>query len=257
MFRIALLLMISAMLLLSTTPLFAIKGLVASWQLDEGSGDVVKDTSGNEHHGEIKGPKWTTGKIGKGLLFAGKDNNELVEIPDADDLDGMSAMTVTVWAKITGTGTSVYPRFVTKGHEDSWTFLIDVNVGKFLRFIVNRPAGKFDVTDNSTQLDPFFNEFHHYAVTWDGKDIVFYIDGKEISKYAAGPGPGSQTDFPVLLGNSPEGRTFEGTLDEIGLFNIALSQKDIERIMDGLARFSEAVNPDGKLPTMWGNIKWR
>lgn len=255
MFKISLVLIISAVLLLSTTLLFAaVEGLVAFWQLDEGSGTKVKDASGNGHHGEIKGPKWTTGKIGKGLIFAGKDNKELVEVPDADDLDGMSAMTATVWANITGTGTSVYPRFVTKGHEHSWTFLVDVNVGKYLRFIVNRPGGKFDVTDKTTQLDPFFNEFHHYAVTWDEKDIIFYIDGKEISKHAGGPGPGSQTELPVLLGNSPSGRTFEGILDEVGIFNIALSQKDIERLMDGLKNF-HAVDADEKLSVMWGNIK--
>jgi hypothetical protein len=165
-------------------------------------------------------------------------------------------MSVTVWAKITGTGTSVYPRFVTKGHEHSWTFLVDVSAGKFLRFIVNRPGGKLDVTDKSTQLDPFFNVFHHYAVTWNEKEIIFYIDGKEISTHSAGPGPGSMTDFPVLLGNSPEGRTFEGILDEVGLFNIALSQKNIERIMDGLTSF-RAVDAERKLPTMWGKIKRR
>ena len=255
MFRISLVLIISVMLLLSTAPTFAaVEGLVAFWQLDEGSGNEVKDISGNEHHGEIKGPKWTTGKIGKGLLFAGKDNKELVEVPDADDLDGMEAMTATAWAKITGTGTSVYPRFVTKGHEHSWTFLVDVNAGKYLRFIVNRPAGKFDVTDKTTPLDPLFNEFHHYAVTWDGKEIIFYIDGQEISKHAAGPGPGIQTDLPVLLGNSPEGRTFEGILDEVGLFNIALSQKEIKKLMDGLKNF-HAVDADEKLSVTWGNVK--
>lgn len=255
MLRVLLVLMISAMLLPTTFTSAAVKGLVAFWQLDEGSGNEVKDVSGNGHHGEIKGPKWASGKIGKGLIFAGKDNKELVEVPDDDDLDGMEAMTATAWANITGTGTSVYPRFVTKGHEHSWTFLIDVNAGKYLRFIVNRPGGKFDVTDKTTQLDPFFNKFHHYAVAWDGKDVIFYIDGKEISKHAAGPGPGSQTDVPVLLGNSPEGRTFEGILDEVGLFNIALSQKDIKGIMDGFSRFRAAVNPDGKLSTVWGNVK--
>ena len=72
--------MILAMLLLSTTPIFNYcRGGGACWQLDEGRGAKVKDISENGHHGEIKGPKWTTGKIGKGLIFASKENKELVK----------------------------------------------------------------------------------------------------------------------------------------------------------------------------------
>lgn len=256
MTRISLILTFSATLLLSDMHLQAeIEGVVAFWKLDEGNGKLVKDASGNQHDGTIKGPKWGTGKIGRGLVFAGKDNVELVEVADHDDLDGMEAMTCTAWVKMTGTGTSVYPRFVTKGHEDSWTFLVDVNAGKFLRFIVNRPGGKFDVTDKTTQLDPFYDEFHHFAVTWDGKDVIFYIDSKEISKHDAGKGPGTETDLPVLLGNSPSGRTFEGVLDEVGIFNRALSPKEIKSMMnDGFEKFSP-VPLERSLSTTWGYIK--
>ena len=44
----------------------------------------------------------------------------------------MEAMTATAWAKITGTGTSVYPQFITEAHEYFWTFLVDANAGKHL-----------------------------------------------------------------------------------------------------------------------------
>ena len=242
-------------LLLSTTPLFAaeVEGIVAFWKLNEGTGNKVKDVSGNGHDGTIKGLKWTAGKFDKGLQWTGKDNADLVQVPDHDDLDGLEAMTCTAWAKIEGTGLSPFPRFVTKGHEDSWTFLFDVNPGNKLRFIVNRPGGKFDFTD-PVKLDPFFNKFHHYAATWDGKDVIFYIDGKETSKHDGGKGPGIKTDLPVLLGNSPSGRTFQGVLDEVGVFDRALSQKEIEGLMEGFEKFS-AVYPGGKLPTTWGNIK--
>ena len=80
MFKISLVLMIPAVLLLSTTPIFNYcRGACACWPLDEGRGAKIKDISENRHHGEIKGPKWTTGKIGKGLIFASKDNKELVK----------------------------------------------------------------------------------------------------------------------------------------------------------------------------------
>ena len=102
---------------------------------------------------------------------------------------------------------------------------------------------------------PYYDKFHHFAVAWDGKDVIFYIDGKEISKHDAGKGPGIETDFPVLLGNSPSGSTFEGVLDEIGIFNRALSPKEIKSMMnDGFEKFSP-VPLERSLSTTWGYIK--
>ncbi|MCD6507140.1 hypothetical protein J7M22_11015 [Candidatus Poribacteria bacterium] len=46
-----------------------------------------------------------------------------------------------------------------------------------------------------------------------------------------------------------------GDLDEIGLFNVALSEDDIKEIMEkGLAQIA-AVTPTGKLATTWGKMK--
>ena len=246
-----LVLAISLVMLLSVTPLFAaFEGLVAYWSLDEGEGEEVKDISGNGHDGVIKGPTWTDGESGKALLFAGQSSAEFVEIPDADDLDGLSALTLIAWARIDGMGNSNYPRIVSKGHEHTWTWMIDGAAGTFLRLTLNIPA-EVTATDNSTPLQGLFGEFHHYAVTWDGAIVVFYIDGEKMSEHDLAGGPTAQTTNPVLIGNSSEGRTFQGVLDEVGIFNVALSQGDIESIMEnGLA-----VEPADKLPTVWGNIK--
>ena len=43
-------------------------------------------------------------------------------------------------------------------------------------------------------------------------------------------------------------------MDVVGLFNIALNRKEIERLMDGLKKF-HAVDTDEKLSVTWGNVK--
>ena len=50
-------------------------------------------------------------------------------------------------------------------------------------------------------------------------------------------------------------RYFNGILDEVGIFNEALSEETINEIMmDGLQTVL-AVAPSGKLATVWGQIK--
>ncbi|MFQ6061937.1 MAG: hypothetical protein ACE5J9_02015 [Methanosarcinales archaeon] len=57
--------------------------MVAEWHFDEGSGNIVKDTSGNGNDGTIHGAIWTTGISGKALRFDG--NNDYVEVQHNDD----------------------------------------------------------------------------------------------------------------------------------------------------------------------------
>ncbi len=38
------------------------------WLLDEGKGNVIKDSSGYEHHGELQGGEWTKGPDGAPAL---------------------------------------------------------------------------------------------------------------------------------------------------------------------------------------------
>lgn len=244
-------LVISLLLTFGIPSVIAGGGPVAHWTLDEGTGKSAKDVSGNGHDGELVGDaKWVDGHFGKALEFNGTDN-EFV-ILDADDLDGMSQMTITAWANPFDQGDSVYPRILSKGHEHSWTFLIDVNAGNKLRFIVRFDGGtNIDVTA-PTDLTPMFNQYHHYAVVWDGKEVVFYIDSEESHRAAAAGGPGIKTDQPVRIGNSPSGRHFRGVIDDVWLFNKALSVDDIKLIMMGSY---VAVEPGCKLALTWCILK--
>jgi hypothetical protein len=70
---------------------FSLGKLIGWWKLD---GDV-KDSSGNNHHGTIKGnPKSVTGRIGDGLEFDGVD-----DYVDTGNTMDMPTLTVAVWVK--------------------------------------------------------------------------------------------------------------------------------------------------------------
>ncbi|MFQ6055938.1 MAG: hypothetical protein ACE5J3_08170, partial [Methanosarcinales archaeon] len=80
------------------------EGLVAEWHFDEGSGGIVKDSSGNSNDGIIHGATWVDGKYGKALRFDGV--NDYVEISDNPSLYFSSgeSFSVTAWIKTTGQG---------------------------------------------------------------------------------------------------------------------------------------------------------
>ncbi len=72
------------------------KTAVGVWLLDEGGGEVAKDSSGNRNHGTLQGgPDWIDGRIGSALSFNGKTSR--VVIPDNDSLDLQEAWTITAW----------------------------------------------------------------------------------------------------------------------------------------------------------------
>ena len=72
---------------------------VGLWLFDEGSGDVVHDSSGRDHHGKIVGEAdWVEGKFGKALRV-GHRWSSWVEIPDADDLK-LETFTLETWVNM-------------------------------------------------------------------------------------------------------------------------------------------------------------
>ena len=85
------------------------------------------------------------------------------------------------------------------------------------------------------------------------------MDGELIQTQAipAGDTPGTPTE--IWVGGSPEsGRWVKGIIDEVAFFNVALGEDDIKDIMNnGLpeALGITAVEPGGKLTTIWGAIK--
>ena len=76
------------------------KTLVTLWPLDEGTGEVTLDASGNGHDGElIEGPKWVAGKFNKALQFDGVD--DVVDFGKSKELQPDTG-TVLLWFRFDG-----------------------------------------------------------------------------------------------------------------------------------------------------------
>ena len=60
------------------------KTVAGYWKFDDGSGDVIRDSSGNGNDGKISGAKWADGKFGKALECS---LGNFAEVPHSKSLD--------------------------------------------------------------------------------------------------------------------------------------------------------------------------
>ena len=228
---------------------------VGMWLFDEGSGNVAKDSSGKDNTGAIHGgAKWVDGKLGKALSLDGTD--DYVEINHDETLMVGGEHTIALWFKlenVPGGGMGI----VTK---DDWApgFWWDADK---IRHHTHDPPATLHYVDADWNPD---TDWHHVAATWDGEKFDIYLDAESISSGVtdADIGRNALTDKPLLFGiylrtgqHDQWGAFFGGIIDEVVIFNTALSEDDIGTIMnDGLKTVAD-IEPSGKLATTWAAIK--
>ena len=228
--------------------------VVAAWLLDEGKGEEIKDASGNGHTGEFFGnPEWTDGKLGKGIRFHGAPDH--IEVPDPDHKLTPKHITLVCWLNLDNVSGnhSILEQYDWAG--DLGTYAWRTN-GVALQFYVI--WGVDAPNANGGTLNA--NEWMHVAATYDGADIKTWINGK-VAATATGSrdlNPSNKSLSIGVRGDTKDIHWMQGVMDEIAIFDEALTEKEIQDIMNsprGLAGLYLAVNPKGKMATTWSYIK--
>ncbi|NQT00475.1 MAG: LamG domain-containing protein [Planctomycetes bacterium] len=247
--------------------------LVAHWRLDETSGTIAHDASGNGHDGTIMGePKWGAGKIGGALEFDG--TGDVVEL-GAFDVVG-PGITMAAWLKPNGFGIND-GRILTKANEWGendhwWMFSTIAEAGEIrLRFRLKTTDGQNTTTLIASSGVLEIGEWQHAAATWDGTTMRLYLNGEEVGSTAKG-GDAVATDASVnaSIGSQPSeaydtdishiSKYFHGFLDDVRLYDGALTQDEIQILMEASGGYPFAFGPtpaDGAVyPDTWVNIGW-
>ncbi|MFC1715139.1 LbtU family siderophore porin [Candidatus Poribacteria bacterium] len=205
------------------------------WLLNEGEGDVAKDSSDNDHHGQIFADvKWTEGTSGSALEFPGHGEAGYVRIPHEATLD-LVEYSITAWLKLTST--EVVPT------ENAWQLLLGKwkphgvrnygimarkDTGVILAQFTSGGEKQYKTIVGTTDLAN--EEWHHIACTYDGSFLRLYVDGAMEAEMES-PEPdinlGDITIGAALGGAYPT----RGAIDDVGLFNVALNESEIEEIM--------------------------
>ncbi len=206
-------------------------GPVAAYNFDANSGTTLADVTGRGHDGAIFGATWsaTGGKSGGALSFDGA--NDWVTIADAADLDLTTGMTLEAWVR---------PAAV-----DGWrTVLLKESVGPPAGLAyglyangadTNRP-GAFANTGGGDQSARgtarlAANAWAHLAATYDGVTLRLYVNGAEVGSKPVTQAL-RQTGNPLRIGgNAVWGEYFQGLIDDVRVYDRALSAAEVTRDM--------------------------
>ncbi len=225
------------------------QALVGLWLFDVGSGKEAKDVSGRGHNGKIIGDVvWVDGKFGMALEFPGT-LTDYVEVESTPELEITDQITLMGWIQ-----TTVTPSADIVGKDDGSDRNYNIHVADSGKLFLDG-GGRAAMPGTTPIID---SNWHHVAGTWDGDTARIYINGVEEAStpYA---GPINTSDVPVKIGLRGNGegvdRVFTGIIDEVAIFNVGLSEEDVQNLMNnGLGQLAP-VEPYGNLATTWGQLK--
>jgi hypothetical protein len=210
-----------------------VSGLVAAYGFNEGSGTVVNDVSGYGNNGTISGAAWTTsGKYGNALSFNG--TNALVTINNAPSLQLTTGMTLEVWVYPT-TVTAAWRDVIYKGN-DNYYLEGSSNSGPPTAGAIF--GGAYGQVYGPNALTA--NTWAHLAATYDGAAMRLYVNGVQVASRAETGAIATSTNPLQIGGDSIYGQYFEGRIDEVRIYNLALSVAQIQ---------SDMNTPVGATPT--------
>lgn len=228
--------------------------IVGIWLFDEGEGDVAMDSSENGNDGNFMGePEWVDGKFGMALEFDGSSTS--VDCGDTDSMNIPTGGEVTMCAW-------VYP---TVGSVAAWQGIMAKRTGSY-SYGINLVAGNFQIyTSGGSGIAGFaydlpVDEWVHIAGVMSDDPTELYVNGELFGTKGAGGGVIEAANGLRIGASGTIGEVFNGSIDDVGIFSVALSEADIKGIYNkglGMATGIAAVESVGKLATTWGSIKDR
>ncbi len=243
-------------------------GLVGYWKFDN-KANLGEDSSDFGNHGEAKG----NAKGSKDGSFGGVlelDGKSQIEVPDSDSLSIKGdKVSLVVWVNFTEIG-DFYQAIISKDGSNGDLFA-DYHLsvcrsgylGGAFFFDGMTTKGRATAPICATKEAPQPKAWYHVAGVYDGKEQRMYINGK-FGESAGGGGDNPvaqsgdllQTGNPLRIGHNTIHNWFtRAFIDEAAVFNRALSEGEVKKVMEGGVFALLAVQPKGKLSTVWGQIK--
>jgi hypothetical protein len=205
-------------------------GLVAAYAFDEGTGPTTSDASGSGHTGTlVNGPAWVAGQAtyGQALSFDGVDDAVSVANPSTLNM-GTSDFTLELWVKRNVLGGTQRHLF-SKCTATTWV----TGCKEFYFNASNQLTFGSFATGNTFSSTIADTNWHHIAMTFTNatKLVIIYVDGALATTAPKGL-EADGADHIVMLGNHLGRNTFSGLLDEVRIYNRALTQAEIQTDMN-------------------------
>ncbi len=200
----------------------ATPGLVAAYAFDEGSGTTVTDASGNGNNGTITNATWSTsGKYGDALKFNG--TNALVTIPNSASLQLSGGMTLEAWVD-PSTVSAAWRDVIYKANDNFYLEATSTNGSKPDAGII--AGGSYGDAFGTAKLTA--NTWSFLTETYDGSTLRLYVNGTQVASTAHTGAIATSTNPLQIGGDSLYGQNFAGLIDNVRIYNVALTAAQIQ-----------------------------
>jgi PKD repeat protein len=238
-------------------------GLVSWWSAEGNAHDIV-----GTNNGSLQGTvSFGTGESGQAFNFDGTSGH--IRIADSISLDLTNALSIDAWI-FPSAITNDFPTIVSKWdavvvNQRSYALVLDVNRKVIFRLSPDGLEPGFPSNLLGTVISNLsvpLNEWTHVAGTYDGQALSIYINGilDNQANYTQGAFSGTN-DFAIgaLVGGMASGQSvkqFAGSIDEVDLFNRALTASEIQIIFNAGSAGKCKPQLPACVPPPTGIVSW-
>ncbi|MCH6236131.1 LamG-like jellyroll fold domain-containing protein [Cognataquiflexum rubidum] len=214
---------------------FTTNSLVAYWKMDEGSGSILIDHSGNGNNAKRSSTAnwtWITGKIDKALLL-NKSTVQYGGVPHNSTINISKQVTISAWIR---PADKLGRQIISKGGTDGYE-LLTRGSGK-VEFRFNRESNGSTYSLISNKSYPSDGKtWLHVTATFDGTKSTMYFNGvQDISKTYSATTIKTNTS-ELQIGARKGANQWSGALDEIRLYNRALTATEVSKLPNQTVAF--------------------
>jgi len=216
--------------------------LIGSWSGDGNANDSVAGNNGTL----VNGAGYDSGQFGQSFSLDGVD--DFVSVPDNDLWAfGGDPFTIALWANfdtIKQQSIGQLPN-VFIGHDEGggplnkWVFFYDDDGN--LAFLIQEAGSTPNFMTSPTQFVPTVGDWHHLALTRSGSTYTFYADGVSLGTQTSSLSI-PNANAPLTIGQAEGLGFFDGRLDEIKIYDEALSASQIAQLGKVPERVPEPSN---------------
>jgi hypothetical protein len=211
----------------------AAAGPVAAYSFNQGSGTTAADISGNGLTGTLAGATWTTsGHHGDALSFNG--TTSYVDLGNPALLNGTGSMTWAAWVYATGNPPDDGQIIAKADGSSGWQLKTSPDTGPETFGV--KVSGSTTSAQRYSKTVRALNQWYHVTGVYNAttRTLDIYVNGVLDDGVLLGTIPSSQAvaNLNVNIGRRSGGFYFKGVIDDVRIYNRALSQTEIQAIMN-------------------------
>ncbi|HTL56955.1 MAG TPA: LamG domain-containing protein [Candidatus Limnocylindrales bacterium] len=205
-------------------------GLVGWWQAETNAFDSIGDNDGT-----ASGVSYIPGKVGNAFYFPNSPYSS-VAVPNAPDVNLTNNISIEGWVYPLGFPPGTFAPIVEKGIRTTpppgaYRFLMRSisGVWHFDAIVWTIPPSPLSPQEVIGARVIQTNTWYHIAMTYDGTAVKLYVDG-ELDGSVTANGPINSITDSLVIGSEGSGYFFIGLMDEIAIYDRALTATEIKAI---------------------------